>query len=92
MELIRHIRELSSRCEFFNAGETVEEKLQAALLAAEIDRLYVDWGLQELIGLDVDGVPATPALLASAGPEDLFREAVDAVKAECGLNEAERKN
>ena len=68
------------------------EKLEAALLAAEIDRLYVSWGLQDVTGLDVDGVAATPELLASRGPEDLFREAVSAIKAECGLSEQERKN
>jgi hypothetical protein len=45
-----------------------------------------------LIGLEVDGVAATPELLASAGPEDLFREVVSAIKAECGLSETERKN
>ena len=78
--------------EFLNAGESVEEKLQAALLSAEIDQLYVNWGLLELIGLEVDGVGATPEMLASAGPEDLFREALSAIKAECGLTEDERKN
>ena len=31
-------------------------------------------------------------LLAAAGPEELFREAVATVKAECGLTESERKN
>jgi hypothetical protein len=92
MELIRRIRELSLKCEFLNAGESTDEKLQAALFSAEIDRLYVGWGLQELIGLEVDGAAATPESLASAGPEDLFREAVSAVKAECGLSETERKN
>ena len=92
IELIRRIRELAIRCEFLNAGESAEEKMQAALLSAEIDRLYASWGLKELIGLDVDGVPGTPDLLASAGPEDLFREAVSAIKAECGLSDAERKN
>jgi hypothetical protein len=92
MDLIRRIRELSLKCEFLNAGESSAEKLEAALLSAEIDRLYVSWGLQELIGLEVDGVAATPELLASAGPEDLFREAVSAIKAECGLSETERKN
>ena len=81
MDLIRGIRELSLKCEFLNA-----------LLASEIDRLYVSWGLQELIGLEVDGVAATPELLASRGPEDLFREAVSVIKAECGLSEEERKN
>jgi len=43
-------------------------------------------------GLELDGSPATPASLASDGPEDLFREALAAVKAECGLTEEERKN
>jgi len=93
--LIRGIRELSLKCEFLNAGASSVEKLEAALLAllaAEIDRLYVSWGLQELIGLEVDGVAATPELLASRGPEDLFREAVSVIKAECGLSEEERKN
>jgi hypothetical protein len=92
MELIRGIRELSLKCEFLNAGESSVEKLEAALLAAEIDRLYVSWGLQDLTGLEVDGVAATPELLASRGPEDLFREAVSVIKAECGLSEEERKN
>lgn len=92
MDLIHRIRELSIKCEFFHAGVSVEDKLQSALLSGEIDRLYIIWGLRELVGLEVDGIPATPELLASAGPEDLFREAVAAVKSECGLSEAERKN
>ena len=92
MDLIRRIRELSLKFDFLSAGESSAEKLEAALLSAEIDRLYVGWGLQELIGLEVDGVTATPELLISAGPEELFREAVDAVKRECGLSEPERKN
>lgn len=92
MDLIRRIRELSLKCEFLSAGEATEEKLQAALFSAEIDRLYVTWGLQELTGLEVDGVGATPELLVTTGPENLFREIVDAVKAECGLSEPERKN
>jgi hypothetical protein len=92
MDLIRRIRELSLKCEFLTAGEAAEEKLQAALFSAEIDRLYVTWGLQELTGLEVDGAAATPELLVNTGPEDLFREIAAAVKAECGLSEPERKN
>jgi hypothetical protein len=92
MDLIRRIRELSLKCEFLDAGESADDKLQSALLSGEIDRLYASWGLRELVGLDVDGVPATPELLACAGPEELFREAVAAIKSECGLSEAERKN
>jgi len=92
MDLIRRIRELSLKCEFLSAGDQAEEKLQAALLSAEIDRLYVTWGLQELTGLEVDGVMATPDVLVNTGPEDLFREIVAAIKAECGISEPERKN
>jgi len=92
MELVRRIRELALRCEFLSSGRSAEEKIEAAVLSAQIDQLYVSWGLQELIGLEVDGRAATPELLASAGPENLFREAVSAIKAECGLVEAERKN
>jgi hypothetical protein len=40
----------------------------------------------------LDGQPATPETLAAAGPEDLCREVVAAIKAESGLTEAERKN
>ena len=91
VELTRRLREIAQRVEFLEAGET-REKLDAALLSSEIDRLYVEWGLKEVLGLELDGTPATPESLASTGPETLFREAVDAVKAECGLTETERKN
>jgi hypothetical protein len=40
----------------------------------------------------VDGSIAGPELLAEAGPEELFREALAAVRRETGLNEEERKN
>jgi len=62
------------------------------LLTSEIDRLYVLWGLQEIRGLELDGAQGTPESLAAIGPEDLFREALGAVKTECGLTETERKN
>jgi hypothetical protein len=48
--------------------------------------------LQAVEGLELDGAPATPESLAGSGPEELFREAVAAVRAEAGLSEAERKN
>jgi len=92
MDLIGRIRDVAAKAEFSNAGPSAPEKLQAALLAAEIDRIYLSWGLQEVVGLEVDGAAGTPELLATAGPEDLFREAVSAIKAECGLSEDERKN
>jgi hypothetical protein len=91
VELTRRLREIAQRVEFLEAGDA-KEKIDAALLTCEIDRLYVLWGLKEVRGLDLDGEAATPESLAAVGPEELFREAVGAVKAECGLTETERKN
>ncbi len=92
VELMRQIRGMIQKHEFLAAGESPQEKLDAALLTAEIERSYVAWGLQEVRGLQLDGAPATPEALTSTGPEDLFQEILAAVKAECGLSEAERKN
>jgi hypothetical protein len=92
VELMRRIRELACRMEFLEAGNTTAEKMDAALLDAEVSRLYVSWGLQSVTGLVLDGVEATPELLVNSGPEGLFREALAAVRAETGLNEEERKN
>jgi hypothetical protein len=92
VDLTRRIRELAARKEFVEAGDAPNEKMEAALLASEIDRIYVLWGLKEVAGLELDGLPATPESLATSGPEDLFREALAAVKHQCGLAEAERKN
>ena len=92
VELMRRVRELARRAEFLNAGTSPEEKMDAALLEAEIDRLYVVWGLRGVTGLELDGQGATPESLAESGPEELFREALAAVRAEAGLSETERKN
>jgi len=92
MELLGRVRELSRRVEFLAAGTSAPERMDAALARAEIDRLYVCWGLSAVSGLVLDGVEATPELLVSAGPEELFREALELVRRETGLDEAERKN
>jgi hypothetical protein len=91
-ELIRRVRELAQRAEFHAAGETVEDRLQAASLALEVDSTYIRWGLVRLTGLSIDGADATTELLISDGPEELAREIVAAVKAQCALSETERKN
>jgi hypothetical protein len=91
IELMRRLREIAQKVEFLEAGDA-REKIEAALLTSEIDRLYVMWGLKEVRGLELDGEPATPESLAASGPEELFREAVATVKTECGLTETERKN
>jgi len=91
-ELMRRIRELARHMEFLQAGQEPGDKMDAALLEAEISRLYVGWGLRAISGLVVDGSEATPELLVESGPEALFREALEAVQAHAGLSEAERKN
>jgi hypothetical protein len=92
VELMRRVRELARRMEFLETGRAPGDKMDAALLQTEIDRLFLTWGLRTVSGLELDGADATPELLAEAGPEDLFREALAAVRAETGLTEAERKN
>jgi hypothetical protein len=92
MELLRRLRDLASKAECLSAGGKPQEKLEAALLSGEIDELYLRWGLVRVSGLEVDGQPATPETLIAAGPEEVCREAVAAIKHECGLTEEERKN
>jgi hypothetical protein len=92
LELMRRVRALAGKKEFLEAGDDAGGKMDGALLQAEIDRSYVQWGLKEVRGLTLDGVTATPELLAVAGPESLFREALAAVRGETGLSPAERKN
>jgi hypothetical protein len=92
VELMRRVRELARRAEFLEAGAQPGEKMDAGLLQSEIDRLYLDWGLRAVSGLVLDGGQAGPELLAEAGPDELFREALAAVRAETGLTDEERKN
>lgn len=89
LELMRRIRELAQQVEHSASADRNEEQMDAALLAFEMDRIYLTWGVGEIRGLELDGVPATPQSLAETGPEALFREALAAVKGTCGLG-AER--
>ena len=92
VELMRRVRELARRVEFLEAAQQPGEQMDAALLQAEIDRVYLTWGLRAISGLQLDGADATPETLAESGPEKLLHEALTAVKSETGLSEAERKN
>jgi hypothetical protein len=92
VELMRRVRELARRMEFLEAGKEPGDRMDAAMLQAEIDRLFLAWGLRSVSGLQLDGAEASPDSLAEAGPEDLFREALAAVRAQTGLSEEERKN
>ncbi len=92
IELMRQVRDLGRRLEYFDAGQDAKNGMEASLLGAEIDRLYLCWGVEEIRGLEIDGLAATVDSLIDHGPEELFVEALAAVKAECGLDENERKN
>jgi hypothetical protein len=92
IELLRQVREQAAKAEFLEASNDPREKIEATLLAGEINRLYLLWGLVGIEGLEVDGQAATPELLVEAGPEALCREILAAVKAEAGLTQDEQKN
>jgi len=66
--------------------------VEAALLAGEIDRIYLRWGLRRVTGLEIDGEEVTAERLLEKGPEELVQEVLRAVRREAGLSEAERKN
>lgn len=91
IELAKKIREIGRRLEFLEAGDA-REKLEAMVLSGEIERAYVEWGLEALEGLRIDGEDATPSLLLERGPAALAAEILERIKSECGLNVDERKN
>lgn len=92
MDLSREIREISKRIDFLAAGDELQERIEANVLAHEIDAAYLQWGLAGVGGLVIDGEAATPQLLLEKGPEALTKEIVVAIKGQCGLTEEERKN
>jgi hypothetical protein len=92
LELTRRIREVGTKLQFLASGEALEDKVEASLTAHEVDKLYLQWGLRTVDGLAIDGEAAHPESVISSGPEELCREIVQAIKAECGLTGEERKN
>jgi hypothetical protein len=89
---MKSIREAAREVEYRRAGDGLDDQLAAALSSAEIDRLYLRWGLVGLDELSIDGMPADTDLLIERGPETLCREIVAEVRNECGLSDEERKN
>jgi hypothetical protein len=92
VELVRRLREIGRKAEFLEAGTDAREKLDGAVLAGDVDRAYLEWGLAAVEGLSVDGEIATVEGLIDKGPVTLALEILNKVKAECGLSEDERKN
>ena len=92
MDLSRRVREITRKKEFLEAGSELDEKIEAGLLTQEVDAMYLSWALVAVDGLEIDGEPATAEQLLDRGPEELAREIVVAIKEQCGLSDAERKN
>ena len=92
IDLAKRVREIGRKLEFFEAGNDAREKLEAAVLQCEIDRAYLEWGLETVEGLEIDGQQATLEALIERGPLKLAQEILGKIRAECGLSEPERKN
>jgi hypothetical protein len=92
MELSRRAREIGRKAEFLEAGSELQEKIDASILAQEVDAMYLTWGLVSIEGLTIDGEAATAERLLERGPDEVAREIVAAIKEQCGLSDGERKN
>jgi len=92
LDLVQRVRQFAQRIEFLEAGGEMGDKIESSLLGAEVNRIYLEWGLQAVEGLTTDKERATPALLIEKGPEALTQEIVNRIRAECHLSEDERKN
>lgn len=92
LDLTRRVRDLLTRFDYLGAAQKPEEQIEASLLKQEIDRIYLQWGLLEIRGLEVDGESEPACELAEAAPEAFAAEVIARIKHEAGLSEAERKN
>jgi hypothetical protein len=89
--LTKRLHELTLRHEFLANGNELHQ-LEIALADLLIQKLFVEWGLAQIDGLDIDGSPATVDSLIEKGPEHLVAEIAAQVRHECGLTDDERKN
>lgn len=92
LELLQKVRELSGKQEFLAAGDSPQEQLSAAVLQREIDQLYLQWGVADVRGLQIDGEDAGLDQLLADGPEALCEEILTRLVGECGLDEEQTKN
>ena len=91
IELNRRLRELTLQYEFLKTGDA-SSQLEAALSDLLVAKLYIEWGLADIVGLSIDGKRATSASVVAYGPESLTDEIVQKIQAESILTEDERKN
>jgi hypothetical protein len=82
---------LTRRNEFLRAGDSTDQ-VEATLGDLLARRIYIEWGLAEVVGLTIDGLSVTPQALIEKGPEDLSEEIAASILAEVQLTDEERKN
>ena len=91
-ELTREIAPLAARTKALSASALSEELAEAAALRRTIAGLVLDWGLLEVSGLTIDGVPAKKETLINEGPEELTIEVLQQLQRQISLSEEEIKN
>lgn len=91
-ELTREIAPLAARIKALSASLVNEELTEAALLRRTVASLVLDWGLLEVCGLSIDGVPARKETLIDEGPEELTLEILHQLQRKISLSEEEIKN
>lgn len=91
IELTSKVRELVSKHEFLKAGDA-DDQLEATVGELLVQKVYLEWGLQEIQGLSIDGKPATMESAIEKGPEELTNEIVATIRAQLEFSEEERKN
>lgn len=91
IDLSSRVRALTQRNEFLRAGDPGDQ-VEAALADLLVQKLYVEWALTDIHGLQIDGKPCSIGLLIERGPEALIDEIAAAIRAQLEFSDAERKN
>ena len=92
VELTEQLSDLARKIEFHQAGTSAADQAVASHLCSMADEIYLRWGLLSVEGLAIDGEPATVDSVVEKGPDELVREILESIRAECGLKADERKN
>ena len=91
IELLTKVRELTLKNEFLRAGE-LSDQIEATLADVLVQKLYLEWAVADIDGLEIDGKPASLQMLMERGPETLVSEIAAVVRGQLELSEAARKN
>jgi hypothetical protein len=91
IELTKAVRALLHQHEFLRAGGA-EDEVGAKLAELMATKLYLELGLVDIKGLEIDGQECTKESLLEKGPEVLSIEIAQSIRAQLSLSEEERKN